>query len=60
MIDEYEHIHMATNERLAEMVDTLNGLLSIDGGTAELLAEVSKRLKTPIRERFNSEAFDIQ
>lgn len=58
MTDPYEHIHMATNERLAEMLDFLIPRLPTPeerAAIAESAARLRERHKTP----FNHEAFDL-
>lgn len=67
MKDPFEHIHNATNERLAEMVDTHNKWRR--GETDEqpfsptelgvILDEVARRLRIPPHITFNDEYFDI-
>jgi len=70
---EYEHIHMATKERLAEMLDLHNnyrrGLPPFDEPGSKppfnptelgvLLDEISARLKVPHKTPFNHEAFEL-
>lgn len=75
MNDQYEYIHLATNERLAEMMEEYLQALTTDnesfleylkkypngpaGHASEMIREAAKRLKVPARERFNFEAFEV-
>ncbi|MCR4847379.1 MAG: hypothetical protein K5920_00810 [Bacteroidales bacterium] len=75
MPDQYEYIHMATNERLAEMLEEYLQALTTDnesfleymkkypqgpaGHSSEMIREAARRLKAPVRERFNYEAFAV-
>lgn len=59
MKDPYEHIHMATNERLAEMIEAecIPGTELTVIGT-ELVKEAAARLREKHKVPFNSEAFE--
>ena len=75
MPDQYEYIHMATNERLAEMLEEYLQALTTDnesfleymkkyqqwpaGHASEMIREAARRLKAPVRERFNYKAFAV-
>lgn len=65
MKDKYEHIHMATNERLAEMLEkqadscfSLCGQIEHKESDRELLIEAAARLRERHKEPFNHEAFE--
>lgn len=60
MKDPYEHIHMATNERLAEMIEAEclpDTELTVIG--TELVKEAAARLRERHKEPFNHEAFSL-
>ena len=75
MPDQYEYIHMATNERLAEMLEEYLQALTTSnesfleymkkypkgpaGHASEIIREAARRLKAPERERFNFEAIAV-
>ena len=72
---DYEYIHMATNERLAEMLEEyLNALTQGNdvfleymkkyprgafGHASEMIREAISRLQERHKTQFNSEAFDL-
>lgn len=56
MKDKYEHIHMATDDRLAEMIDLTNSLPFDEW--VECLAEACRRLKARKKTPFNHEQFE--
>ena len=61
MKDPYEHIHKATDKRLAEMLEqtTINGDDLTSGEMTELHKEAARRLRTRQHIDFNSEAFSL-
>lgn len=59
MTDQYEHIHMATNDQLAEMLDIDAIYHDLTYGEAkEIVKEAAARLRTKHKEPFNHEAFE--
>lgn len=59
MNDQYEHIHNATNERLAEMLEPIGLDIALNNPEAgAILGEVCRRLRTKHKEPFNHEAFE--
>jgi hypothetical protein len=59
MNDQYEHIHNATNERLAEMLEPICFDIALNNPEAvAILGEVCRRLRTKHKEPFNNEAFE--
>ena len=60
MNNPYEHIHMATNERLAEMLDIDEIYHDLTYGEAKaIVEEAAARLRNKHKEQFNSEAFGL-
>lgn len=59
MNDQYEHIHNATNDRLAEMLDIDEIYHDLTYGEAKaIVEEAAARLRTKHKEPFNNEAFE--
>lgn len=59
MKDPYEHIHNATNDKLAEMLDIDAIYHDLTYGEAkEIVKEAAERLRTKHKEPFNNEAFE--
>lgn len=60
MKDPYEHIHMATNERLAEMLNIDAIYYDLKYGEAKaIVEEAAARLREKHKEPFNHEAFSL-
>jgi hypothetical protein len=53
----YEHIHMSTNDHLAEMIEFLIPQLKMPEERAAI-SEAAARLRTKHKEPFNHEAFE--
>lgn len=59
MKDTYEHIHMATNERLAEILDIDAIYHDLTYGEAKaIVEEAAARLREKHKEPFNHESFE--
>ena len=58
MKDPYEHIHMATNERLAEMLDFILPRLTMPEERV-VVSEAAARLRERHKEPFNHEAYSL-
>jgi hypothetical protein len=55
----YEYIHNATNDRLAEMLEPIGLDIALhDPEAGMILGEVCRRLRTKHKESFNNEAFE--
>ena len=60
MTDNYEHIHNATDARLAEMIEGYGFDIALKNPElGVIMGEAVRRLKARSRAPFNSEAFDV-
>lgn len=60
MTDNYDHIHNATDARLAEMMEPIGLDLVLQfPESGAIIGEACRRLKARSRAPFNSEAFDV-
>lgn len=55
--DKYQHIHMATNDRLAFMLEELSPFMATEND-CEIIQEAAARLRTKHKTPFNSEQFE--
>ena len=57
MKDQFEHIHHATNNRLAEMLEDPIPVSKAEWN--EIISEAARRLRIPPHITFNHEYFDL-